>query len=60
MRIILDVECLTDAHKALEIAINHIRGDYDTCGYFSSADPKFIGYGKKTKTGVSIRARRNA
>lgn len=59
MRIILDVDTLSDAQKALSLALEQQRldegGDF---GYWSNADPDFSAYIRTTKAGVSVRARR--
>jgi hypothetical protein len=59
VRIILDIDDLGDARKALDLALEQQRlddgGDF---GYWSQADPDFSAYIRCTKTGVSVRGRR--
>lgn len=59
MRIILDVDDVNDASKALSLALEQQRrddgGDF---GYWSAADPDFSAYVRATKTGVSVKGRR--
>lgn len=59
MRIILDIDALTDAKRALELALEQQRlDDCGDFGYWSARDPDFSAYIRSTKTGVSVRTRR--
>ena len=58
-RIILDIDDMGDAQKALSLALEQQRrddgGDF---GYWSQSDPDFSAWIRATKTGVSVRGRR--
>lgn len=59
MRIILDIDDISDAQKCLSLALEQQRQDAEAdFGYWSSSDPNFTGYVRWTKTGVSVRGRR--
>jgi len=59
MRIILDVGDVSDARKALDLALSSIQGgNQGEFGYWSRSDPTFSAYVRPTKTGVSVHARR--
>lgn len=60
MRIILDVDRLGDAEACLRLALEQQRTDPDAdFGYWSQRDPDFSAYVRATKTGVSVRGRRD-